>query len=446
MIAVLTMLPAAGPARAAQQAKKTPAAENKSKDKTKNSEEKKNAEVKKSNEKKNKELEFLKFIPAEFQFVARVNVQAFLAEVSEKSFSECINIIFGKKNSGNVKTLDITFSPEKSKDQTFNFICVAGGDIDFKEMLETIKNYPEVKIGEHEGYQAFRYYNLAGLICNGRVIFGTAASLKKVVEIVKTGKGSLYDDSEFALKCESAISKSKLKNCAATGAIGSEFLKKALAEHDITYKNGLLATKMLYFTFSEKKVEIILNQDSSETALKLSNELAEQFQRSAGETVEALGEVDLIEAESKNKREQKMMAGELAFTRRLLNLTVEFNKNGNFKTSDRDIFVSVNFKENILKSIYSVVISHPNSWGAIFEYFISPAITCKKYEKILENAALIYLAKHKDARTSVSEEVLYTEGFINNFYKCPAGDKFEISVDEKGKISVKCPVHAGSDK
>ncbi len=401
---------------------------------------------KKNDEKKSKELEFLKFIPDEFRFVARVNVQAFLSEVSEKSFGEYINLIFGKKNSGKLKTLDISFSPERTKDQTFNFICVAGGDIDFAEMFDTIKNYADVKTGEHEGFQVFRYYNLAGLVCNGRVILGTAASLKKIVEMVKTGAGSLYNNNEFAAKCESAFAKSKLKNYAMTGAIGSDFLKKALAEHDITYKEGLLATDMLYFTFSEKKVEIILSQDSSETALKLSNELAEQFQQSAKETAEALGEVDLIEAESKNRREQKVMAGELAFTRKLLNLTAEFNKNGNFKTADRDIFVGVEFKENILRSICSVITSHPNSWGAILEYFISPAITCKKYAKIIEIATLIYLSKHKEAKASVSEEALYTEGIITNFYKCPAGDKFEISVDEKGKITVKCPVHDGAGK
>jgi len=407
----------------------------------------KNIEDKKKNdEKKSKELEFLKFIPDEFRFVARVNVQAFLSEVSEKAFGEYINMIFGKKNLGKLKTLDISFSPERTKDQTFNFICVAGGDIDFAEMFDTIKNYADVKTGEHEGFQVFRYYNLAGLVCNGRVILGTAASLKKIVEMVKTGNGSLYNNNEFAAKCESAFAKSKLKNYAMTGAIGNDFLKKALADHEITYKEGLLATDMLYFTFSEKKVEMILSQDSSETALKLSNELAEQFQQSAKETAEALGEVDLIEAESKNRREQKVMAGELAFTRKLLNLTAEFNKNGNFKTADRDIFVGVEFKENILRSICSVITSHPNSWGAILEYFISPAITCKKYAKIIETATLIYLSKHKEAKASVSEEALYTEGIITNFYKCPAGDKFEISVDEKGKISVKCPVHDGAAK
>ena len=434
MAASLAVLPAVGPADAA--ASKDKAAAGTKSNAGKDPQEKKNS----------KDLEFLKFIPDEFSFVARVNAQAFLSEVSEKPFGEYVNMIFGKKNSGKLKTLDISFSPEKSKDQTFNFVCVAGGDIDFSEMFDTIKNYAEVKIGEHEGFRVFRYYNLAGLVCNGRLILGTAASLKKIVEMVKTGKGSLYNNNKFAAKCESAISRSKLKNYATSGAIAGDFLKKALAEHDITYKDGLMATDMLYFTFSEKKVEIILSQDSSETALKLSNELAEQFQQSASETAEALGEVDLIEAASKNKREQKVMAGELAFTRKLLNLTAEFNKNGKFTTLGSDIFVSVDFKENILKSICSVITSHPNSWGAILEYFISPAITCKKYGKILENATLIYLSKHKEAKAAVSEEALYAEGVITNFYKCPAGDKFEISVDEKGKISVKCPVHAGSGK
>jgi len=386
-------------------------------------------------------LDFLKFIPADYQFVVHIDVQKIIKSNDYKIFKDSLEKLFGSKNLSSLKTLDFSFWPDRTSGETFDFICFTGGRLNYDQIVKNISSQPNVKIGEHEGYKAFRYYNLAGIYSGDSIILGTTTALKKVISIIKGKENALFYDITFTTNCRNAFDASKNQSPAITGFLGDIFLTKAKNDKEFIYNAVLNNTDFLYFTISDKSLELIIKNKTADSAEKFSKKIEKELSDSAKETEAALSEFDVLENKVKEGVTVKNVTARAAFTRKLLKFADYFNKNAHTANSGTNITLYVNFDEPLLKKIIDIISSHENSWWFIIENFISSQVTCRQYCLFLENAALLYFNENK-AKNSVTVEELYDFGVVGKFLKCTGGGTYVISLDEKKKIKVTCSKHS----
>ncbi|MEZ7891481.1 MAG: hypothetical protein QMC67_07010 [Candidatus Wallbacteria bacterium] len=395
------------------------------------------------NQKTSLNFDFLKFVPAEYQFVVHIDIQKLIKNDKTSLIKNSLAKIFGARNLSLLKTLDFSFWPVRNDGENFDFMCFTGGKLDYDEIIKTISANADVKIGEHEGYKAFRFYNLAGIYSGDCVILGTTGALKKVISIIKGKETALFYDMAFTTNCRNAYAASENTSPSVTGFLGDAFLKKANSDKEFIYNDVLDNADFLYFTIADKALELIIKNKTENSAEKFVKKIEKELSGSAKETDSALSEFEVLENKSGERKKFKNITAQAAFTRKLLKFADFFNKNARVMSSGTNVTLYVNFDEPFLKKIIDIISSHENSWWIIFENFISSQVTCKEYSIFLENAALIYFNENKNkSKNSVTVDELCEFGVIGKYLKCAGGGIYSISLDPKRKIKVTCSKHS----
>lgn len=384
----------------------------------------------------------LEYVPAEYGIMACVDPIRIMDEAGAKSTVDKTQNAAGKKILKKLKNVRIFFSRSAEKDGLIDFMCVSETGLDPDQVKKTVENYGWIKIGEYSGKPAFRYYNLAAVCTDERVIFGSTAAVKKAVETKEKKGPSLAGDARFVRLYDECGAAARKSGAAAYGIVTKSFIGGAASDTGVSYAESLAAADAAIFTVAGRKVKIELLLPPGGSSATLASSFMKEAETSAVETKEALEYVDTIELDEGGRGARKRAVAREAFTRKALRFALEFNSKVKAAAGSGEVAITAGFDENVMRIFYELIKTHPNSWWSVGEYFISSEISCERNRNILENASLVYLSEHPGAGRGVDPEALCDEGYIGFEPACHGGGEYSVKIGEKGKIVAECSLHS----
>lgn len=392
------------------------------------------------------ELSVFKYIDENYDLFIKINPAAFLKELS---ISKQINSFVSASGVKTVNSLGQAFlmiSYGRHVKGNMNFAAVIKiADFDYDKFLEKLKASDEnFKTGDYEGKIVFRYFNLAGFYYNGRFFLSSVSGLKKILGAVagKSDIKPLSENKEFMLKCAEVVTSNP--GAQAVAVMGKKFLASSLNssdENDFVYKNLLKNAYAVSFAVDGRRMKIAVECNDDTSAAELCGAVAVQIESSLKEAADALSEVDVIEVESKSQKMTRAALKEIVYSRKLLNFIIDINKKAKPAVRANSVEITINSSADIVKAADELICAHIYSWDLVSQLFLSSEAGCLRNIKILETAALLYLAKFPEKKNSITAEDIYESELINDLPKCPAGGEYKISVNERSKIIVGCAVH-----
>ncbi len=399
------------------------------------------------------EIDDFKYIPANYDLFIKIKpgelikdlsvsgpVKVFLAATPFKNISAVKSILlfiaFGKHKKGNIDFISFIHTP-------------AGFDYD--KLLDNLSALSEkagsgadnFKTGAYDSKTVFRFYNMAGCYHDKKIILSSAAGLKKFINSLKDGQAdNLSNRKDFAAECSTAMDREA--KAPVIAIIGPEFLASAINnfdENEFAYKPFLKNASWITFTINGRNLKSSIKFNEAKDAAAFKESADGQFAQSLKESAETLAEVDIIEVESGGGKLTRFALKELVYARKLLKFIIELNKSAKTNIISNAVEININTAGDIIKSIDELICAHIYSWDLITQLFLSSEAGCERNIKLLETAALLYLAKYPDKKNSITVENIYESELLNDFLKCPAEGNYKISVNERNKIIVNCDIH-----
>jgi len=392
------------------------------------------------------ELSALKHIDENCDLFIKINPAAFLKELSVSKQINSFISASGLKNINSLSQAVLLISYGRHPKGNMNFAAVIKiADFDYDKFLDKLKSADEnFKTGDYEGKTVFRYFNLAGFYYSGRIYLSSVSGLKKILGAVagKSDAKPLSENKEFALKCAEITASNH--GAQAVAVMGKAFLGayvNSADENDFVYKNLLKNAAGISFVIDGARMKISVECENGASAAALCKAAAAQIESSLKEAAEALSEVDVIEVESKSQKMTRAALKEIVYSRKLLNFIIDINKKAKPAVKANAVEININSSADIVKAVDELICAHIYSWGLVAQLFLSSEAGCLRNIKILETAALLYLAKFPEKKNLITVEDIYETELINDLPKCPSGADYKISVDGRGKITAGCPVH-----
>jgi hypothetical protein len=403
------------------------------------------------------EIDDFKYIPDNYDLFIKIKpgelikdlsisapVKVFLAATPFKNITAVksifIFIAFGRHKKGNIDFISFIHTPpgfdyDKFIENITAFSSRADGD--------SGSDANKFKTGGYESKTVFRYYNLAGCYHGGKIILSSAAGLKKFINSLKvTEAANLSNRKDFSAECAAAMGRETKSPLIAL--IGPEFLASIINNYDeseFAYKPFLKDARCIIFIINGRKLKTTVKFSDSNLAAAFKESAERQFAQSLKESADTLAEVDVIEVETSGRKLTRFALKELVYARKLLKFIIELNKAANTNIISTAVEININTAGDIIKSIDELICAHIHSWGLITHLILSSEAGCERNIKLLETAALLYLAKYPDRKKSITVENIYESELLSDFLKCPAEGNYQISVNERNKIIVNCDIH-----
>ncbi len=394
------------------------------------------------------ELSDFKYIPENYDLFIRIKPAELLNELSVSSKIKAFVALTPFKNLAAVKSVMMFVAFGRHKKGNIDFIAIADtpAGFDYDKFIEALTGACEgLRTGDYEGKTVFRIYNLAGCRHGGKLIVSSATGLKKVLAAVKGAEnkdGRLSDREDFAGACAAALESGAKKPFITV--MGKKMLGAAAGhfdENEFAYKKPLAEAEMITFEAAGRSLKINAKYNDARAAAAFKDTADKQIAQSLKDSAEALAEVDIIETESKSRKLTRLALKEIVYARKLLKFTIDLNKNAKTALDSTSVEVITAAPEDIFKSIDELICAHAQSWGIITRMFLSSEVSCARNIKILETAALIYLSKYPEKKSTITADNIFESELLSDYLKCPEDGEYKISVDEKGRIIAGCGVH-----
>lgn len=394
------------------------------------------------------ELSDLKYIPENYDLFIRIKPSELLNELSVSAKIKAFMALTPLKNLAAVKSIMMFVAFGRHKKGNIDFIAIADtpAGFDYDKFIEALAAACEsLRTGDYEGKTIFRLYNLAGCRHGGKLIVSSATGLKKVLAAIKGGSGEdgrLSGRKDFAEACARALESGMKKPFIAV--MGKKMLGAAAAhfdENEFAYKKPLAEAEHMIFEAAGRSLKITVKYNTSGAAAAFKDTADKQIAQSLKDSAEALAEVDIIETESKSRKLTRLALKEIVYARKLLKFTIDLNKTAKTALDSTSVEVSTAAPNDIFKSIDELICAHAQSWGIITRMFLSSEVSCSRNIKILETAALIYLSKYPEKKSTITAENIFESELLSDYLRCPEDGEYKISVDEKSRIVVGCSVH-----
>ncbi len=397
-----------------------------------------------------------KYINSNYDLFITINPEKLLKDLSIsstiKTFINSINKT-GIKNISSIKKILLFISYGRHKKGNINFIALiyTPPEFDYDKLLNILTSLINgsaetdglFKTGIYDFKTVFRYYNLAGFFYKNKIILSSASGLKNIFNNIKTPPTeNLSMQKDFIDECTEALKENS--SSFFTAVIGRNFLKDMLDyldENEFIYKTILKNAAYASLAIKENSLKISVKLKDADEAKTFKKDFNAQTKKSLEESAETLAEVDVIEIENGDKKMTRFAIRELAYTRKLLKFIIAMNKTAAAETNSNIVFINFSPAQNILKSVDELICAHIDSWEIITRLFLSSEAGCERNAKLLETAALLYLAGFPDKKNTITVENLYENDFIKGILKCPAGGDYTINVNEKNKILINCNIH-----
>ncbi len=403
------------------------------------------------------EIDGFKYIPDNYDLFIKIKPGELIKELSISAPIKVFMSATPFKNISAVKSILIFIAFGRHKKGNIDFISFihTPPGFDYGKLIENLTalsngaggdssgDANNFKTGVYESKTVFRYYNLAGCYHGDKIILSSAAGLKKFISSLKTSEAAnLSNRKDFLAECANEMNREARAPLIAL--IGPKFLACAVNNFDesqLAYKPFLKDARCITFVINGRNIKTTVKFDDLKLASAFKESADRQFAQSLKESAETLAEIDIIQIENNGGKLTRFALKELVYARKLLKFIIELNKAAKTDIASNAVEINIGTAADIIKSIDELICTHIHSWRLITQLFLSSEAGCDRNIKLIETAALLYLAKYPDKKKSITVENIYESEMLADFLRCPAGGDYKISVNERNKIIVNCDIH-----